>query len=122
MYVHGRYEVQILDSFGLEGKDNECGGIYQIAEPDVNMCFPPLAWQTYDADFQAARYDDQGNKTANARLTVRHNGVVIHDDLELPRATPGRYGEGPEPGPLFLQDHGNPVVFRNIWIVEKPQG
>lgn len=119
VYVHGRYEVQVLDSFGLDGRDNECGGIYSIAEPIVNMCFPPLTWQTYDIDFTAARYDDDGNKTDNARVTIKHNGVTIHNDLELPHHTPGKIAEGPEPGPLYLQGHGNPVVYRNIWVVEK---
>ncbi|MEC8474056.1 MAG: DUF1080 domain-containing protein, partial [Planctomycetota bacterium] len=90
VYVQSRYEVQVLDSFGLEGKDNECGGIYSISEPDVNMCFPPLTWQTYDIDFTAARYDSNGEKTANARVTVRHNGVLIHDNRELVHGTPGR--------------------------------
>jgi hypothetical protein len=120
VYVQSRYEVQVLDSFGLTPRDNECGGIYSIAEPKVNMCFPPLSWQTYDIDFQAARFDDRGNKTENARITVRLNGVVIHNDIELPHATPGRLTkETPEAAPLFLQDHGNPVAFRNIWVVEK---
>lgn len=119
VYVQGRYEVQVLDSFGLEGKNNECGGIYSIAEPIVNMCLPPLAWQTYDIDFTAARYDSEGKKERNARVTIRHNGVVIHDDLELPHGTPGYRPEGPGPESLFLQDHGNPVVFRNIWVVKK---
>jgi hypothetical protein len=119
VYVQSRYEVQVLDSFGLEGKNNECGGIYSIAEPIVNMCFPPLAWQTYDIDFTAARYDDSGKKTKNSRTTIRHNGVVIHDDLELTHGTPGRHEEGPEPDGLFLQNHGNPVVFRNVWVVKK---
>ncbi len=119
-YLQGRYEVQILDSFGLEGKNNECGGIYEIKDPDVNMCLPPLAWQTYDIDYTAARYDASGGKTANARITVSHNGVVIHDNVELPRATRAApVKEGPEPGPIYLQDHGNPVRFRNIWVVEK---
>jgi hypothetical protein len=119
VYVQSRYECQILDSFGLEGEDNECGGIYSIARPAVNMCFPPLAWQTYDIDFTAARYDKNGNKTANARVTIKHNGVVIHNDLELPHGTPGCHPEGPEPDSVFLQDHGNPVAFRNIWVVAK---
>jgi hypothetical protein len=119
VYVQSRYEVQVLDSFGLEGKNNECGGIYSISEPAVNMCLPPLTWQTYDIDFTAARYDDAGTKTKNARVTVKHNGVVIHDDVELTHGTPGRHPEGPKPDGLFFQDHGNPVVFRNIWIVEK---
>lgn len=117
VYVQSRYEVQVLDSFGLEGKDNECGGIYKVSPPEVNMCLPPLQWQTYDIDFQAARYNDAGEKTQNARITVRHNGVLIHENRELPAATPGRHKEGPEGDALFLQDHGNPVVFRNIWVV-----
>jgi hypothetical protein len=119
VYVQGRYEVQVLDSFGLEGKDNECGGIYSASKPIVNMCLPPLAWQTYDIDFTAAKYDDAGKKVANARITVKHNGVVIHDNLELAKGTPGYHNEGPEKDSLFLQNHGNPVAFRNIWVVEK---
>ena len=118
VYVQGRYEVQVLDSFGLEGKDNECGGIYQISKPKVNMCFPPLTWQTYDIDFTAAKWEGD-KKLKNARITLKHNGVVIHDDLELPKHTPGREQEGPDPAALFLQNHGNPVVFRNIWVVKK---
>jgi hypothetical protein len=118
-YLQGRYEVQILDSFGLEGEDNECGAIYGVRRPGVNMCFPPLTWQTYDVDFTAARYDGAGTKTANARMTVRHNGVVVHDDVEVPGATRAApVAEGPEPGPIHLQDHGNPLRFRNIWVVE----
>ncbi len=119
VYVQGRYEVQVLDSFGLRGEDNECGGIYQIAKPKLNMCYPPLTWQTYDIDFTAAKYDESGTKVANARITVRHNGVLIHDDLELPRASPGKESENKGPGQLYLQDHGNPVAFRNIWIYER---
>lgn len=119
-YLQGRYEVQILDSFGLAGKNNECGGIYEIKDPDVNMCLPPLAWQTYDIDYTAARYDGEGNKQANARISVRHNGVVVQDNVELPRATRAApVKEGPAPGPIYLQDHGNPVRFRNVWVMEK---
>lgn len=118
VYVQGRYELQVLDSFGLTGENNECGGIYQIAQPRLNMCYPPLSWQTYDIDFAAPQFDGEGKKTKNARITIRHNGVLIHDDLELPRGTPGGVSdESKEPGPLFLQDHGNPVAFRNIWVV-----
>ena len=119
-YAQGRYEVQILDSFGLSGEHNECGGIYTIRKPDVNMCFPPLSWQTYDIDFTAAKYDDAGQKTADARMTVKHNGVVIHNDVAVPKSTTAApVAEGKEPGPIYLQDHGNPVRFRNIWVVEK---
>jgi hypothetical protein len=119
-YNQSRYEIQVLDSFGLEGKDNECGGIYSVKAPDLNMCFPPLQWQTYDIDYTAAKYDAKGKKTANARTTVKHNGVVVHKDAEIPHATTAApLAEGPEPGPLHLQNHGNPVRYRNIWLVEK---
>ena len=117
VYLQNRYECQVLDSFGLSGADNECGGFYKFRQPDVNMCLPPLTWQTYDIDFTAPQFDAAGGKSMNARVTVRHNGVVIHDDFELPKQTPGGLNnEGPT-GPLKLQDHGNPVAFRNIWIV-----
>ena len=119
-YAQGRYETQILDSFGLEGLDNECGGIYKVARPEVNMCLPPLSWQTYDIDFVAAEFKDS-QKVNNALLTVRHNGVLIHDQVEVPNTTRAACvpEEGPEPGPVYLQNHGNPVRFRNIWVLEK---
>ncbi len=119
-YLQGRYEVQVLDSFGLKGENNECGGVYTIKSPDVNMCLPPLSWQTYDIDFTAAKFDAAGNKTEDARMTVLHNGVKIHDDLKLPKTTTAApLKEGAEPGYLHLQNHGNPIRFRNIWVVEK---
>jgi len=117
-FLQARYEVQVLDSFGLEGKHNECGGVYSVKDPDQNMCFPPLTWQTYDIDFTAAEFDGD-KKIKNARMTVRHNGVVVHDDIEVPkRTTASPLGEGKERGYLHLQNHGNPVRFRNIWFVE----
>ncbi|MBI1902543.1 MAG: DUF1080 domain-containing protein [Planctomycetia bacterium] len=119
MYLNHRYEVQILDSFGLKGASNECGGLYSVAEPIVNMCLPPLSWQTYDVEFTAAVYDNAGKKTKAARATVKHNGVVIADNLELKHTPGGAPNEEPGIGPIFLQNHGNPVHFRNIWIVEK---
>ncbi|HZZ72324.1 MAG TPA: DUF1080 domain-containing protein [Pirellulales bacterium] len=114
------YEIQILDSFGLDGKDNECGGVYTKLAPKVNMCLPPLEWQTYDVDFTSAVRDDKGKKTADARITLKHNGVLIHDNAKISGITGGSRNE-PEgtPGPLKLQGHGNPLQFRNIWIVEK---
>ncbi len=118
MYLVDQYECQILDSFGLTGENNECGGIYQVAKPNVNMCFPPLSWQTYDVDFRAARFDAEGKKTEDAVVTIKHNGFVIHDKLKL-KPTPGGGQNEEKPGALFLQDHGDPVRFRNIWIVEK---
>jgi hypothetical protein len=118
-YLQGRYEVQILDSFGLEGKNNECGGIYGISEPAMNMCFPPLSWQSYDIDFTAAKWEGD-KKTKNAMMTVRHNGTVIHRDVEVPNPTTAApVKESADAGPIYLQDHGHPVRFRNIWIVEK---
>ena len=119
-YAQGRYEVQVLDSFGLKGEHNECGGIYSVRAPDVNMCLPPLQWQTFDVEFTAARFDPAGKKTKNARLTVKHNGVVVHNDAEADHSTAAaEFPEGPSPGPVVLQDHGNPVRYRNVWIVTR---
>ena len=114
-----RYEVQVLDSYGLEGKDNECGGIYKISEPLVNMCAPPMQWQSYDITLTAPKFNKKGKKIANARITVVHNGVKIHDNLELPFPTAGAYiPDESKPAGIFLQDHGDPVQYRNIWIVD----
>jgi hypothetical protein len=118
VYLQNRYELQILDSFGLKGLNNECGGFYQAFDPDVNMCLPPLTWQTYDIDFTAARFDDAGQRLSNAHVLVRHNGVVIHD-RELKGPSPGGQKEDNTPGGLQLQNHGDPVHFRNIWVLEK---
>jgi outer membrane protein assembly factor BamB len=119
-YLQGRYEVQILDSFGLEGKMDECGGIYSVHAPEVNLCFPPLSWQTYDVEFTAARFGPDGKKVKNAVMTVLHNGVLVHQEVEVDHATTAApLKEGPEPGPLYLQDHGSPVRFRNIWLLVK---
>ena len=86
--------------------------------PDVNMCLPPLAWQTYDIGFTAARFDNAGNKIANAVITLVHNGVAVHNQREILRRRPALgKPESPEWLPILLQNHGNPVRFRNIWIV-----
>jgi hypothetical protein len=120
VYLEDQYELQVLDSFGLEGLDNECGGIYQAARPLVNLCLPPLSWQTYDIEFRAARFSPNGKvKRENAVVTVRHNGVPIHYNLELKHATPGGHRSDEHPGPIFLQDHGNPVRFKNIWLIPR---
>jgi hypothetical protein len=119
VYMQDRYEVQVLDSFGLKGENNECGGIYSQIKPSVNMCYPPLTWQTYDIDFQAARFDDAGKKTKNAIITVKHNGVTIHDHVEIKGPTGGGKKEDPNGGSVQLQGHGNPVFYRNVWIVPK---
>lgn len=117
-YMQGRYEVQMLDSFGLTGENNECGGIYETRKPNLNMCFPPLSWQTYDVEYHAATFDTAGKKTADAWLTVKHNGVLIHEKVKLPRATRAApLAEGPEDGPIYLQNHGgDPLRYRNIWV------
>jgi hypothetical protein len=118
--LQDRYECQVLDSFGLTGESDGCGGVAHLLKPRVNMCLPPLSWQTYDIDFAAARFDAGGSKTKNAVVTLRHNGVIVLDHAEITGPTAGAgLKETPEPGPILLQDHGNPVFFRKIWIVEK---
>lgn len=117
-YLQKRYEVQVLDSFGLQPQFNDCGSLYRFKAPDLNMSFPPLRWQTYDINFCAPRFSSDGQKLCKARITVRHNGVVIHNQLELENKTGGGSVEGPNPLPILLQNHGNPVQFRNIWLID----
>jgi hypothetical protein len=85
------------------------------------MCLPPLSWQTYDVVLTAAKFDAEGNRTDWPRITVKLNGVLVHDDLELKKDnTASAPAKGPlkdTEGPIFIQDHGNPVVFRNIWVI-----
>jgi len=120
LYLNDQYEFQILDSFGLAGENNECGGYYSFAKPKLNMCLPPLTWQTYDVDFTMARFDDQGVKVKPAVATVRLNGVPVHENFEIPKFNGGGgLADESKSGGIFLQDHGNPVHFRNIWILEK---
>jgi hypothetical protein len=119
VYLQNRYEIQVLDSFGLRGEANECGAIYEQRAPSVNMSFPPLSWQTYDIDFTAARFDANGTRTEPALVTVRHNGVLIHDGVAFSGPTGQGDPESPEAGPLLFQDHWNPVVYRNIWLVPR---
>ncbi|MFM2220699.1 MAG: hypothetical protein RLZZ553_447 [Verrucomicrobiota bacterium] len=123
IYMNGRWETQVLDSFGLEGRDNECGGVYSLSKPRLNMCFPPLSWQTYDVDFTAAKFDADGKRIEWPRVTVRLNGVVVHDDLELKKdftaSAPFSKPLDSATGPVFLQDHGNPVVYRNLWVLPR---
>jgi hypothetical protein len=118
VYLQSRYEVQILDSFGLEGLHNECAGLYKFRRPDVNMCLPPLVWQTYDIEFRSPRFDSQGRKTEDAVITVWHNGVAVHQNVLLTQKTGGGKPEAPELLPIKLQDHHNPVRFRNVWIFD----
>lgn len=122
VYLAGRYEIQVLDSYGWEvpGK-GDCGAIYNQYAPLVNACERPMEWQSYDAIFRAARLDEKGKVRERVRVTVLHNGLVIHNNVELPGVTGGAIDEKEGvPGPLLLQDHGNAVQYRNIWIVSLP--
>lgn len=118
VYIQRRYELQILDSFGRELQFNDIGSIYRQQKPELNMALPPLSWQTYDIWFRAPRFDAKGEKTENARITVWLNGVPIHDDYEIIAKTGAGQKEAPHPLPINLQDHQNPIRFRNIWLIE----
>jgi type 1 glutamine amidotransferase len=117
VYVQERYEVQILDSWGLPAAADGCGGLYRKKAPAANVCRPPGAWQGFDIGFTAPTFAADGKKVRNARFSVVHNGVLVHDDVELDGKTGAGRPEGPEPRPLLLQDHGHAVAFRNLWIV-----
>jgi hypothetical protein len=118
VYVQGRYEVQVLDSYALESKDNDCGAIYGVAAPLKNACKAPTVWQGYDIEFHAPVCEN-GKKVKPARITVKQNGILIHDNVEITKdnTTAGLGGDVCKPGPLMLQSHGAPVQFRNIWMV-----
>ena len=119
IYLQSRYELQILDSFGLTPVNNGCGSVYTVRPPDVNMCLPPLVWQTYDVVFTSPRWASDGTKLKNARLSVWQNGVQIHNDVELANKTGLGQPEAPTLLPILLQDHTNPVRFRNLWIIDR---
>jgi hypothetical protein len=121
VFLQDRYEININETYGRQD-GTPAGGLDNCTDkspPKVRPAFPPLAWQMFDVDFHAPRFDASGKKTANARATVVFNGVKIYDDQELdaPRGAAAKLGEAPA-GPLMLQDHGMPVQFRNMWIVE----
>ncbi len=123
VFLQKFFEVQVLDSYGLPGYWNECGAIYQISAPRVNMCAPPLQWQSYDIEFHAARYNKKGKLIENPRMSVVHNGVPVQTDIEMPRGTSGDAKKKPvappdQPECIRLQAHNNRVQFRNIWVVD----
>jgi hypothetical protein len=119
VYLQRRYEIQILNSAHKKtAGGGDCGAIYRYEAPRVNAALPPGKWQSYDITFTAPRWEGK-KKVRNARITVLHNGVTIHEDVEVSRKTGHGRPEGPEPGPILLQYHGNPVVYRNIWLVPK---
>ena len=120
VYLQQRYEIQIINSHGRKPWKGGCGAIYQFKAPDTNQAKPPNQWQSYDITFHAPRWDGK-KKIKDARITVVHNGVKVHDDVEVPRKTGHGRKEEPSPGPIHLQHHGAKVVFRNIWILPLDQ-
>jgi hypothetical protein len=119
LYLQSRYEVQVLDSFATEPVFNGCGSLYRYRVPDVNMCLPPHAWQTYDIIFTAPRWASDGTKVRNGRITVWLNGVKVHNNVELKNKTGAGKEEEPLLLPTRLQDHGNPIRYRNIWLIDR---
>lgn len=131
VYCQGRYEVQVLDSYGIAANrlaQGDCGGIYGVAKPPVNVCKAPTVWQNYDITFQAPKCE--GGKPAEpAVMSVVFNGTPIHKSVRLVQknnkgkeiivtnTTSGMGGDPCAPGPILLQDHGNPVQYRNVWLL-----
>ncbi len=118
VYLQNSYEVQILNSAPRGPANNECAGVYTIKAPDIAMAKPAGQWQTYDITFTAARWEGD-KKVADARLTLVHNGTMVHDNIRLPNPTGAGEPESPNPRPVRLQDHGNLIRFRNIWVAER---
>lgn len=115
VYIQRRYEIQILNSHGKGVSDESCGAIYTFREPALDASRPPGEWQTFDIAFRAPRWV-AGEKVENARVSVLHNGKLIHDDVAIPGSTGSGKPEGVSEEPLRLQDHGSAVQFRNVWI------
>lgn len=122
--VQSRYEIQVLDSYGKAVPGTgDCGAVYSQSAPLVNACKPPREWQSYDIVFRAPRFAD-GKMTEKPRVTVFQNGILVQNNTEIQGFTASHNGFAGEdvstPGPIVLQDHGNPVKYRNVWIVPLP--
>jgi Domain of Unknown Function (DUF1080) len=121
VFLQGRYEVQVLDSYQAKTyADGQAGGLYGQWPPLVNPIKPPGEWNTYDIAFEAPHFDADGKLTKPAYVTVFFNGVCVHNRKELNGPTNHRVSDPYKPysgmGPIGLQDHGHPVHYRNIWI------
>ncbi|XXY53570.1 DUF1080 domain-containing protein [Sorangium sp. So ce269] len=119
VFLQGRYEIQVLDSHGIAVPGTgDCGAVYGQIAPLSNACRPALSWQSYDIVFRAARTAGGREVVEPARLTLIHNGVVVHNNVTLRGPTQGATDDDVgAPGPLRLQDHGDPVRYKNIWLV-----
>lgn len=124
VFVQDVYEVQVLDSFGLDGNYDECGALYKVSAPYVNACLPPTEWQTYDIIFHAARFNEDGTVKTYPRMTVHHNGYVVQKDQEIPWITAWKEKDRlqpppKDPGSIMLQSHRSHYVqYKNIWVVD----
>jgi hypothetical protein len=126
VFLMGQYEIQVLDSFedGTDGPltypDGQCGALYKQQPPAVNACRAPGEWQTFDILFTRPRFTAAGLVAKPGRVSVVHNGVAIHADTVIKGPTawhePPAYKPHPDALPIRIQDHGNPVQFRNIWV------
>lgn len=121
VFLQSRYEVQVLDSYQNKTYfHGQAGGVYKQYPPLVNACRKPGEWQAYDIIFHAPAFDDSGNVTRRATMTVLHNGVLIQDNVQVQGTTTHegdpKYTKHPPKAPIQLQDHGDPVRYRNIWV------
>lgn len=124
--IQGRYEIQVLDSYGYDipGK-GDCGAVYDMHAPLTNACYKPLEWQSYDIAFRSPRFNDKGEITEFARATVFQNNIIIQNNVEIKHPTvilnfKEIDPDLTKPGPLLLQDHGNKVQYRNVWLIHLP--